>query len=132
MLRAFFKRFSAILTAVAITGLLGAVSCVKKPDEPDVAATADTKLRISTDQKVKILTVEKSFEAAPGDNDFSLTIDSDLEPGFYRAACYVNGKIGKDFVFGISPEKIVSAPDKQHEIPSDWAGKYKAFFRERM
>lgn len=93
--------------------------------------TAEAKAVITTDKKEAVTTVTSSVEV-PGNTgtDIVLTTGEDLAPGFYRATCSINekaatlqmknGKIGT-FVFGISPEKIISAPDKQADFNDFWA-----------
>lgn len=86
-----------------------------------VALTAEAMVRISTDKKETLLTVEKSAEVpANGAADIVLTTEKSLDPGFYKAACFVNKKSGRIFTFGISPLKLVSAPDKQADFDSFW------------
>ena len=91
---------------------------------------AKAKVVITTDKKEAVTTVTKTVErAAETEADVVVSTYGDLEPGFYRAACSINDKAvtlsvkgGKksSFVFGISPEKIVSAPDKQPDFDSFW------------
>ena len=86
-----------------------------------VALTAEAMVRITTDQKKAVTTIEKSAEVpASGSIDVVLTTDSELDPGFYKASCFVDKKAARIFTFGISPYKIVSAPDKQPDFDSFW------------
>ena len=92
--------------------------------------SAEAKVVITTDKKAEVTTLAKTVEiAADSGADIVFTTESDLAPGFYRASCKVNGqgasiqlKGGKTstVVFGISPEKIVSAPDKQADFDAFW------------
>lgn len=94
------------------------------------AMTAEATVVITTDKKAEVTTITKTVEvAANSGTDIVLTTESDLAPGFYRAGCKVNGKGAtiqlkgsktSTIVFGISPEKIVSAPDKQADFDSFW------------
>ncbi len=97
------------------------------------AMTADAKVIINTDKGKKVVTLTQSVEvAAKGSADITFTTEEALDPGFYRAICTVNRKpanimvegalAGKknSFVFGISPEEIVSAPDKQDDFDAFW------------
>ena len=87
----------------------------------DVQVKADAKVVISTDLKAPVTTIEKSVEVpAKGKADVQVTTDVDLDPGFYRALCSVNGRIARTFFFGISPLKIVSAPDMQPDFNQFW------------
>ena len=86
-----------------------------------VAVTADVKVRIDTDLKKTLVTIEKSV-AVPASEaiDIPVTTEENLEPGFYKAACFVNKKSARNFVFGINPTEIVSAPDKQEDFDEFW------------
>ena len=87
-----------------------------------IAQTAAIMVRISTDLKKAVTTIEQNEEIpANGSKDVVITTPEDLSPGFYRANCIVNNKGARNFVFGISPEKIVSAPDKQDDFDAYWA-----------
>ena len=69
---------------------------VEKPNE--VAVKAEAKMRISTDLKEAVTTVEKTVDVpAKGSVDIPFTTDSNLDPGFYRALCSVNGRIARNF-----------------------------------
>ena len=86
-----------------------------------VAATAQVKIKFSTDKEVAVTTIEKAEEvAAEATKDITVTTEENMEPGFYKAKCYVDGRITANFVFGISPFKIVSAPDKQPDFDAFW------------
>ena len=87
-----------------------------------IAQTAAIMVRISTDLKKAVTTIEQNEEIpANGAKDVVITTPQDLAPGFYRANCIVNNKGARNFIFGISPEKIVSAPDKQDDFDAYWA-----------
>lgn len=86
-----------------------------------VKVTAETKVRISTDLKKELMTLTKDVEVpAKGTLDIDITTDGNLDPGFYKAACFVNGRMARQFVFGINPTEIVSAPDKQADFDQFW------------
>lgn len=86
-----------------------------------VAVKLETKVRISTDQKVEVTILTDSVEvAANSTQDFVATTPDKLEPGFYRAVCFVNGKSARSFVFGIDPFQIESKPDKQPDYDEFW------------
>ena len=56
--------------------------------------------------------------------DFVMMPSENLEPGFYKAQCFVNGKTTRNVNFGIDPFEIVSAPDMQSDFDAFWtAGK---------
>ena len=86
-----------------------------------IAQTAAITVRIISDLKKNVVTIEQNEEIpANGSKDVVITTQEDLAPGFYRANCIVNNKGARNFVFGISPEKIVSAPDKQDDFDEYW------------
>lgn len=89
---------------------------------PNAAAVkVEAEIRISTDAKKAVTTVTDSLEiAGKTEKDFVITTTDPLEPGFYRAMCFVNGKTAKSFIFGIDPFDIVSAPDKQPDYDVFW------------
>ena len=94
------------------------------------AVMADATAVISTDKGESVTTVTTSVKVAGNaSEDIVLTTDEDLAPGFYKARCSVNEKAvglalkgggGIPFIFGISPAKLVSAPDKQADFDSFW------------
>ena len=87
-----------------------------------VAVEAKVIAKITTDLKKAVTTIEQVVEVpANGTLDVPVTTPEDLAPGFYRAHCIVNNKGARTFNFGISPEKIVSAPDKQPDFDEYWA-----------
>ena len=87
-----------------------------------VAQTAAITVRILSDLKKNVTTIELTEEIpANGAKDVVITTPEDLAPGFYRANCIVNNKGARNFIFGISPEKIVSEPDKQPDFDEYWA-----------
>jgi cephalosporin-C deacetylase len=80
------------------------------------------RIRITTDKKQEVENITDSITIAGGaKKDFVFSTTSTLEPGFYRAACYVNGKSARSFIFGVDPFQIVSAPDKQPDYDTFWA-----------
>ena len=86
-----------------------------------VAAKAEVKVRIATDTKKEVTTFTKEAEVpAKGSMDIDMTVPEELAPGFYKASCYVNNRSARMFNFGVSPEKIVSAPDKQADFDTFW------------
>ena len=86
-----------------------------------VAAKADVKVRIATDTKKEVTTFNKEVEVpARGTMDVDMTVPEELAPGFYKASCFANNRSARMFNFGVSPEKIVSAPDKQADFDTFW------------
>ena len=86
-----------------------------------IAQTAAITVRIISDLKKNVVTIEQNEEIpANGSKDVVITTQEDLAPGFYRANCIVNNKGARNFIFGISPEKIISAPDKQDDFDEYW------------
>ena len=87
----------------------------------DVKVKAEAFVRISTDKKQVVTTVELSQDVpANGSADITVTTQDKLDPGFYKAACFVNDRMARQFVFGINPLEIVSAPDKQADFDKFW------------
>lgn len=88
-----------------------------------VPVTGKLKIRIQTDKKKYVTEVEKVVNfPANAKQDVVLSTDFDLDPGFYKAAAYVDGKVVRTyFGFGINPYDIVSAPDKQPDYDDFWA-----------
>ena len=92
---------------------------VENPNEVKVKAEAF--VRITTDRKQVVTNVELSQDIpAKGSADIAITTQEKLDPGFYKAACFVNNKMARQFVFGINPTEIVSAPDKQADFDKFW------------
>ncbi|MBQ7457795.1 MAG: acetylxylan esterase [Bacteroidales bacterium] len=86
-----------------------------------VAAPAEIKLSVRTDKGAVVTTVDMNKEIAASITEaVTVTTDTDLEPGFYKAQCYVNSYPAGSFAFGISPFDIVSAPDKQPDFDQFW------------
>ena len=86
-----------------------------------IAQTAAITVRIISDLKKNVVTIEQTEEIpANSSKGVVVTTPDDLAPGFYRANCTVNKKSARAFNFGISPEKIVSAPDKQPDFDEYW------------
>ena len=92
---------------------------IENPNDKPVKAKA--LIEITTDQKKPVRTIDGSIRIAAGGQDvLHLSTPSDLAAGFYNAHCFVNGDTVCSFVFGISPDEIVSAPDKQADFDSFW------------
>ena len=79
-------------------------------------------VKISTDTKQAVTEISDSVAiAGNGSVDYIATTSENLAPGFYRAFCLVNNKSARSqFVFGIDPFQIVSAPDKQPDYDQFW------------
>ncbi|MBQ6748120.1 MAG: acetylxylan esterase [Paludibacteraceae bacterium] len=85
------------------------------------AVRMGVKIRISTDSKKLVEEVADSVDVAGnGKQDFTMSTTAELEPGFYRAVCFVNDKNVRSFIFGIDPFQIVSLPDKQPDYDAFW------------
>lgn len=92
---------------------------IENPNKAKVKVGAE--IRISTDAKKAVTTITDSLEVAgEGKQDFVITTTDNLEPGFYRATCFLNDKNVRSFIFGIDPFKIVSLPDKQPDYDQFW------------
>lgn len=86
-----------------------------------VAVTADIMVRITTDLKASVETIETQEEIpAKASRDIVVTSSEKLDPGFYKAGCFVNKQTAKSFSFGISPTKMTIAPDKQADFDEFW------------
>lgn len=86
-----------------------------------VAVKAEAKVRISKDTGDEVTTFTREVEVpASGSLDIDMAVPQELEPGFYKAGCYVKGRSARIFGFGVSPEKLVSAPDKQADFDTFW------------
>ncbi len=92
---------------------------VENPNKSAVKVKAEVK--ISTDTKKAVTTITDSIRVdGEGAQDFVFTTPDNLEPGFYRANCFVNDKVARHFNFAIDPFEIVSAPDKQPDFDAFW------------
>ena len=86
-----------------------------------VAVNAHTFVRISTEFKEVVMTIEKDAEVpANGSLDISVTTDKDLAPGIYKANTFINNKMARSFCFAVSPLDIVSEPDLQTDFDQFW------------
>ena len=92
---------------------------VTNPNKASVRVQATA--RVYTDRKKEVEFVTDSI-TVPGETtqDYVLTTTDNLAPGFYSAACHVNGKKAGTLYFGIDPFDIVSAPDKQPDYDQFW------------
>lgn len=92
---------------------------IENPNEAKVKV--EVTVNISTDMKQAVTDILDSVEVAGNSAvDYIATTEQNLEPGYYRARCYVNGKTARMFYFGIDPFKIVSPPDKQPDFEAFW------------
>ena len=92
---------------------------MENPDEGK--AVMPVVVRISTDTKQFVTEIKDSVAVAgKGTIDYIATTPENLEPGFYRAVCFVNSKNIRSFIFGIDPFEIVSAPDMQPDFDAFW------------
>ena len=93
---------------------------VENPNKVDV--TVELRMKVSTDKAQLLYDLRDSARVpAEGMVDHVMTTPDNLEPGFYRAVCYVAGKVARGFVFGVDPSQIVSAPDMQPDFNDFWA-----------
>lgn len=94
---------------------------VVNPNDVKVEARVTVKLSADTDSKTIISTLEKTVKVGKNsDADVLFSTESEMPPGFYRAACSVNDVLYRRFTFGVSPLDIVSAPDKQDDFDQFW------------
>jgi len=86
-----------------------------------VKMEAKVKLSITTDMGNAVATLEKTVNVGKkGTADIPFTTETALEPGFYKADCYINGVHLRGSPFGIDPFHIVSAPDMQSDFNGFW------------
>lgn len=88
-----------------------------------VPATVPLLVRFTKDVKGSAGEISKEVEvAANSTQEFVITTEEDMQPGFYKAACFINKQSFKNslFFFGISPTRIVSAPDMKDDFNSFW------------
>ena len=85
-----------------------------------VAVDAAVKVRVYTDKRKEAVTIEQTENVPKKGKDISVTLPKTLEPGFYTAYCYLDGSILTNFVFGVSPASLVSAPDHQADFNAFW------------
>lgn len=86
-----------------------------------VAVQTEAMVRVSTDKGKQVVLFNNEVEVpAKGSLDIDMTVPQDLEPGFYKAACFVGGRSARLFGFGVNPGGLVSAPDKQPDFDSFW------------
>ena len=93
---------------------------IENPNKVDVIAAL--KVAITTDiSGVAVTTVEQSVDVpAKSKKKVTVSTDEDLEPGFYKARCFVDNKTFRAFFFGISPYEVVSEPDMQPDFNEYW------------
>ena len=86
-----------------------------------VEAKLPVKVRISTDTKQLVYEIIDTVTVAGSTKkDFAMTTPEKMNPGFYKAVCFVKGKNVRSFNFGIDPFDIVSAPDMQPDFTQFW------------
>lgn len=87
-----------------------------------VTLDAKAKVVIKTDKQVEVVTITRDVKVPSGESNVDITMPDGvtLDPGFYRASCTVDGRSARAFVFGVNPQAIVSAPDKQADFDEFW------------
>jgi len=92
---------------------------VENPNKASVKVPVVVK--IATDKNQEVTTVTDSIEiAGSSTQDFVITTSENLEPGIYRAGCFVNGKSARTFNFAIDPFQITSPQDKPSDFDEFW------------
>ena len=144
------KKYSIFLWALVTAVLLGACGCEKpkEPVDPDpvyvqepedliwsgkpsfnvpvVNAEAERaqlpiKVLITADKKDMTLELTDTMTVAGNkETNYVVTLKENMNPGFYRAVCFVKGKNVRMFNFGVDPFDIVSAPDMQSDYTEYW------------
>ena len=78
-------------------------------------------IRITSDMKQLVAELFDTVTVAgKTTKQYAMTTPENLNPGFYRAICFVSGKTVRNFCFGIDPFDIVSAPDMQPDFTEFW------------
>lgn len=85
----------------------------------DVAVTEILKVVYKKDTKEVVATEEQAIEIPSNGLTMQINAKAGLNPGFYRASFMV-GSASRGSVFGISPTKIVSAPDTVPGFNAFW------------
>ncbi|MBO6074115.1 MAG: acetylxylan esterase [Paludibacteraceae bacterium] len=144
------KKYSFIFMALVTAVLLGACGCekpkepvdpnpeyVQEPEDliwsgkpsfnvPVVNAEAERaqlpiKVLITADKKDMTLELTDTMTVAGNkETNYVVTLKENMNPGFYRAVCFVKGKNVRMFNFGVDPFDIVSAPDMQSDYTEYW------------
>ena len=79
------------------------------------------KVRITTDTKqLAYELIDTVTIAGSTKKDYAMTTPENMNPGFYRAVCFVKSKNVRTFNFGIDPFDIVSEPDMQSDFTQFW------------
>lgn len=79
------------------------------------------KVRITTDTKQLVYELDDTVTVAGSTKkDYAMTTPENMDPGFYRAVCFVKSKNVRTFNFGVDPFEIVSAPDMQADFTQFW------------
>lgn len=79
------------------------------------------KVRITADKKDMTLELTDTMTVAGNmEANYVVTLKDNMDPGFYRAVCFVKGKNVRSFNFGVDPFDIVSAPDMQSDYTEYW------------
>ena len=90
----------------------------------DVAVTAHIMMMLSSDLKFTGETVEQDAEIpAKSTQSIVVTTSGKLDPGFYRARCFVNKRTDKEMHF---------YPEMQHAYPPNWNSDIMKFFKARI
>ena len=78
-------------------------------------------VRITTDTKKLAVHLFDTITVAGNTTvNYVATPSENMEPGFYRAVCFVNEKNVRNFVFGVDPFDIKSEPDMQPDFTEFW------------
>ena len=92
---------------------------IENPNGKEVEASILA--RISSDLKKTVATIErKEMIPANGIKEVTITTQETLEPGFYKASSFVDGKASYHFNFGVDPFDIKSDPDFQADFHQFW------------
>ena len=90
-------------------------------NKDSVEAQLAIKVRITSDTKQLVYELDDTVTVAGNTKkEFAMTTPENMNPGFYRALCLVNGKSVRNFAFGVDPFDIVSAPDMQSDFTEYW------------
>lgn len=87
----------------------------------EVALKVQVKVSLNADMGGWLESWTDSVEVAGmTTKDVEIAYDTELQPGFYKSLCLVNGVTVKQLAFGIRPEDIISAPDMQPDFNEYW------------
>lgn len=114
-------RLSTVVTGNWVYEVARPTLAIEVENPNTVKATAEIKVTFNTDLKATVTSVELTEEVEAGEKKrIEVSPNVDLGAGFYKVVFAINGRNSRSFTFGVSPTKIVSAPDKQPDFDAFW------------